>query len=210
MDITNPKDGQKVSGEISVEGTATVKIGEVYEVQVRVDSGMWKTANGTESWNYLINTSKLNNGDHSISVRVWDGETHSTPETLKIEVDNKKEKPEDKPFEILGFDGTLCILIGVILLVVVFAIIMLTRKTGAEGPPPGAARRRREEEDHHERDRRRDRYEDRDRPRRPRPRESEPEYEEEYEDDYEEDRYDDDYGEEPYDDDYEREYDNGY
>jgi hypothetical protein len=208
LDITNPKDGQKVSGEISVEGTATVKIGEVYEVQVRVDSSMWKTANGTGSWNYLINTSKLNNGDHTISVRVWDGDTYSTPETLKVEVENKEEKPEDKPFEILGFDGTLCILIGVILLVVVFAIIMLTRKTGAEGPPPGADRRRSEEDERYDRDRRRDRDDDRDRPRRPRPREREPEYEEEgYEDDYEEDRYDDDYGEEPYDDDYDREYD---
>jgi hypothetical protein len=224
--ISRPKDGEKVSGEITVEGTASVAVGELFEVQVRVDNGMWNTAVGLGSWSYGLNTTKLNNGKHTIGTRAWDGNVYSDVVSVEIEVDNKEIEPERKPLKILGLDAAMFFLLLMVLLMVVIGIIMVLRRP-SHLPPPPTGRRRREDDGPYGRARNRQAREPRMARARARPYREDDRYSNENKDDHyqdHEDGYDDDhhhddraydqdnhYGpDDGYDEGYEEEYDNGY
>jgi hypothetical protein len=88
VEITNPEEGQTVSGIINIFGTAADSDGEVELVEVKIDEEAWKTATGTESWSIEWNTSNYTNGNHSIYARSYDGTNYSKIDIVNVTVEN--------------------------------------------------------------------------------------------------------------------------
>ncbi|PIV69922.1 MAG: hypothetical protein COS08_02950 [Euryarchaeota archaeon CG01_land_8_20_14_3_00_38_12] len=124
--ISTPSDGSTVKGKITIAGAANDPDGIVVGVEVKVDNGIWMGADGTWSWSYSWDTTKVKNGEHTISVRAYDGYNYSTVETVSVNVNNKKETPNGF---IPGFEATAIIMmIGICILLLKHQKIKLRRK----------------------------------------------------------------------------------
>lgn len=67
--ITSPSDLEEVSGIVNIKGTAN----ENYDkVEYRVDLDEWKVANGIKNWNFYLDTSNLEKGQHIVYVKAND------------------------------------------------------------------------------------------------------------------------------------------
>jgi len=66
----------------------------IQKVEVRVDDGSWKQAQGTNAWSYLLNTFDLPNGPHVIRARSYDGSRYSQYDIVTIVVNNT---PDEEP-----------------------------------------------------------------------------------------------------------------
>lgn len=86
--ITEPLDGNKVGGTVKVRGYSSIVLGAVARVEVSVDSGRWKSAQGSTDWLYQLDTTGLSNGRHTVNARAFDGANYSAGTTVSIEVDN--------------------------------------------------------------------------------------------------------------------------
>ena len=94
--ITSPSENAVVDGTITIDGTASDSDGAIQKVQVRIDSGSWITASGTTSWSYTWDTTTVNNGDHTIYARSYDGKDYSNIESTDVTVNNKEyTSPDD-------------------------------------------------------------------------------------------------------------------
>jgi hypothetical protein len=89
--IISPASGAVLSGELTIQGTASdPDPGDVItSVKVRIDSGDWATATGTASWTYRWNTSTGSAGQHVIRARCSDGTLDSAEVSRTVTV----EKP---------------------------------------------------------------------------------------------------------------------
>ncbi|HEX2021763.1 MAG TPA: S8 family serine peptidase, partial [Candidatus Thermoplasmatota archaeon] len=85
--IAFPWNGATVSGVLLVRGDATDDDG-VESVEVRVDGGEWRPANGTASWQRLVDTRLLADGVHDLEARAFDGERHSRVALAQVLVAN--------------------------------------------------------------------------------------------------------------------------
>lgn len=94
VSVTSPSGVQTVSGIITIAGNASDVDGDVQTVEIKIDNGDWITASGTTSWSYTWDTTKVSDGEHTISVRAYDGYDYSTIETVTVNVDNEKETPK--------------------------------------------------------------------------------------------------------------------
>jgi hypothetical protein len=87
--ITSPAAGAVLTGEVSIQGTATDPdpADAIAHVKVRIDSGDWATATGTTSWTYRWNTSSQSSGQHVIRARCSDGtlESGEVSRTVTVE-----------------------------------------------------------------------------------------------------------------------------
>ncbi len=92
--IRSPGDNAVVSGQISVKGIAWDADGNdsVTKVEIRIDSSIWHVASGTNSWSYIIDTTKLSNGIHKIEARSYDGNLYSSIDSINIDVENRVTK----------------------------------------------------------------------------------------------------------------------
>ena len=90
VSLTGPAPGQTVKGQLTVTGTATKGTRAVTSVQFRVDSGQWTDASGTQSWSFTVDTTKLQNGAHTIEVRASDGTMDSDIASRSVTVNNQK------------------------------------------------------------------------------------------------------------------------
>jgi hypothetical protein len=88
IEITNPKEGESVFGEVTITGTSDDTDGNVEHVEVRINNENWNTASGTNSWTYEWDTTEYSDGDHSIYSRSYDGEDYSTIYQVNVTVDN--------------------------------------------------------------------------------------------------------------------------
>jgi len=88
VEIISPTEGAKISGTISVIGTASDAV-SLSVVQVSTDSGSYSNASGTNNWSFSLNTTSLANGVHTISARATDiaGVT-STSSPITVTVTN--------------------------------------------------------------------------------------------------------------------------
>jgi hypothetical protein len=89
--IVSPAAGAVLTGEVTVQGTATDSDpGDVITaVRVRIDSSDWASAAGTSSWTYKWNTSLGGSGQHVIRARCSDGTLESAEVSRTVTV----EKP---------------------------------------------------------------------------------------------------------------------
>jgi hypothetical protein len=91
--ITTPAEGAVVSGFMFIEGTGT-DVGADGEVEVRIDSGDWRKADGTTAWRIAWDTEAELDGEHTISARGTDGSGRSGGvRTVNVTVDNAPNSP---------------------------------------------------------------------------------------------------------------------
>jgi len=86
--ISHPMSLDIVSGTIKISGTASDSDGVIKNVEIKIDSGSWIIASGTNSWSYEWDTTNLINGNHIISARSYDDSEYSLTEKIIIIVQN--------------------------------------------------------------------------------------------------------------------------
>ncbi len=125
--ISNPKSGEIISGNVEIIGNASDPDGTIQRVEIKIDEGNWIWVTGTTSWSYNLVTTELSNGQHTIYVRSYDGMNYSSEISINVEVDNpKEEEPED-----LWWLWLLIALIIILLLIVAF-LALRKKKTVEE------------------------------------------------------------------------------
>lgn len=90
VDITSPSDGETVSGEVTVTGTADAPSSTLEHVEVRIDDGDWQTATGTTDWAFDWDTVAVTDGTHTIRARAYDGILYSDVASVQVTVDNPR------------------------------------------------------------------------------------------------------------------------
>jgi len=96
VDITKPENGAKVSGTVKIWAKAWDPDGndEIESVFVRIDEGSWikmtKDPEGGEYtwWYYNWDSTKVEDGEHHITVYAWDGTDDSEKDKIYVIVDN--------------------------------------------------------------------------------------------------------------------------
>lgn len=110
INITSPYKDKVVSGIINISGKAYTIGGNIKKVEIKIDDEEWQVANGTTNWYFILDTSSLKNGEHSIYVRAYDGENYSHIVSTRMDVKNKIGKGTPG-FEIIAMVGATLIVI---------------------------------------------------------------------------------------------------
>jgi hypothetical protein len=74
--ITGHVEGKLFKDKVKFEGTASDDIA-VVAVEIRIDSGDWIDLGALAAWTYKAPSKDMEEGNHSLEVRVWDGEKYS-------------------------------------------------------------------------------------------------------------------------------------
>jgi serine protease AprX len=91
--ITTPTEGATVSGFVWIEGTGTY-VGADGKVEVRIDGGDWREADGTTAWRISWDTEFETAGEHTISARGTDAFGFAGGvRTVNVTVDNSPNSP---------------------------------------------------------------------------------------------------------------------
>jgi hypothetical protein len=88
VEFLSPAGGQKLSGRFTVSGRCASGSLNITAVQVRFDNGPWKDAQGLESWQLAVDTTKLKDGHHTLQARAFDGMDYSEPVNRTVLVAN--------------------------------------------------------------------------------------------------------------------------
>jgi len=84
-----PHEGENVSGQILIEGTASVDGGEIEKVEISLGGGPWMKVAGTESWRFVWDTIYVPDGPCFLTVRSFDGDRYSDNATVNITIWNE-------------------------------------------------------------------------------------------------------------------------
>lgn len=90
--ITLPSSGATVTGAMSVTGTASDDVG-VARVEIRVDSGSFRVADGVADWAYLLDSTSYADGNHTVAARATDASGNLSTTTEVINVQNAVAPP---------------------------------------------------------------------------------------------------------------------
>ena len=108
--ITSPENGAELKGTVTIKGTASDPDGTVERVDILVD-GEWFLATSTTSWEFELDTTRLENWDYVLKVLAFDGTDYSEDAILNITVANEKEDDGDGTgFEVLLVAGVVVVL----------------------------------------------------------------------------------------------------
>jgi len=90
VDITHPRNGDILSGIVTITGTASdVDLGDNVEwVEVRIDDTNWVTADGTTTWSRDFYSTGVKDDSHTIYARSYDGTDYSQIVSITVIVDN--------------------------------------------------------------------------------------------------------------------------
>jgi len=102
--VVSFQDRSSSGGNVTIQGTASDNVG-VLRVEYNVSGTPgWHLANGTMNWSLELNLTGLEDGEHTIRLRAFDGKHYSTEKelTVKTGTDNK-EDDGDGGF-LLGFE----------------------------------------------------------------------------------------------------------
>lgn len=116
--IAQPENGSTVNGTIVITGIAQDEDGNetLQKVEVRVDGGTWQEVNGTVNLSFLLDTKELENGNHTLSVRAYDGKDYSDIVSITIDVQNEKGGGGGIPgFEMMFLVGAMALMSGVLM-----------------------------------------------------------------------------------------------
>ena len=127
--ITFPHEGQSLRGKVRLNGTVTGGTFPLSKTQIRIDGKEWQDSAGLESWNLMLDTTKLKNGKHMLEVQAIDVSSYSGSAQLNFTVAN----PEGQS------GGVLTVALGitiVVILAIAAGIVLLARKRKAGREPP--------------------------------------------------------------------------
>jgi hypothetical protein len=127
--ITYPANGSKIGGMVSVKGTAANGSSPLILIQVRIDGANWKNAVGLKNWTVAVDMGKMNNGNHKIEARAFDGNLYSDTASVTFSVYN--------PEPLVSVEGALGWIIIIIVLVAIGVIFVAIHQSQRKGPPKG-------------------------------------------------------------------------
>ena len=87
--ISFPKSWSILKGKVKISGKIVNFAGKDIQISIRIDNGSWISLNGLE-WNYLWDTTNVDNGMHTIYVKVWENKRYSNIQSIRVIVNNKK------------------------------------------------------------------------------------------------------------------------
>ena len=90
LTIVTPRPNALISGQVPISGTASFEMGGIASVEMALDGGGWRPAEGTTTWSTVLDTTILEDGIHSIVVKVTaddEAGTHKVASVL-VEVRN--------------------------------------------------------------------------------------------------------------------------
>ncbi len=95
--ITEPLNEDTVSGNVTIQGIAVDKDGNetIEVVEISINDEEWIAVMGTSSWGYSWNTTQLENGSYTISVRCYDGTLYSDILNITVIVKNEENTEDD-------------------------------------------------------------------------------------------------------------------
>lgn len=84
--IINPEEDQVLSGLLVITGIATDKY-QIDSVSIIIDGGSPVKLDGTNNWYYLLDTTKISEGEHTVTILAKDqfGNTSQTPVTFTVD-----------------------------------------------------------------------------------------------------------------------------
>jgi len=85
--ITYPPASEQLNGTKTLRGN-TDSIVPIQRVDIKIDNGPWQEATGTTNWTYLWNTKEVENGNHILYARAYDGNIFSPIASVMTEVYN--------------------------------------------------------------------------------------------------------------------------
>jgi len=96
ISILSPQNNDVVEGSVVIEGNASDQNGNgsIERVEVSIDDDEWKRANGAKTWNYTWNTMYVENGDHNLRFRAYDGDDFSDIQEIILDLQNENYIPE--------------------------------------------------------------------------------------------------------------------
>jgi len=88
--VTSPSNHSTATGTVTIEGTAADADGSdsIVSVQVSVGDGAWQNITGTTFWSFRWDSTAVENGEHSLRFRAFDGANHSDEAVLVLDVQN--------------------------------------------------------------------------------------------------------------------------
>lgn len=127
--ITTPVEGEVHRSDLAISGTTTDDL-EVVRVDVRIASGDWVPAEGTEEWSYDLDLETYDEGDLTIFVRAFDGTQYSETEevTFVVEHDVFEDPPSTSAWWLLA--------LGIVFVVIVAAVLYIGRSYQGRPRPP--------------------------------------------------------------------------
>jgi len=98
IDIDTPPTTGTHEGDVEVSGTAWDADG-LTDVEIRIDGGAWFACSGTDDWSYMLDTSTMAYGQHSVEARANNGDHYSKVRTSTFWTDQRPTvfvvNPED-------------------------------------------------------------------------------------------------------------------
>lgn len=96
VSVTAPANGATVSGSLKITGAASDNVG-VASVQLSIDGGAYAPATGMTAWSFALDTTKLTNASHTVTVKALDAAGNSGATTLTLIVGNQVAPPPPPP-----------------------------------------------------------------------------------------------------------------
>ncbi|MCK4614708.1 MAG: hypothetical protein KAU14_07885, partial [Thermoplasmata archaeon] len=93
--VTSPDNNSEVSGTVTVSGNASDVDGNetIQSVEISIDGGDWQIITGTDSWNFQWDTTFVENGEHNLKFRAFDGTDFSEIVEISLNVQNPENIP---------------------------------------------------------------------------------------------------------------------
>ncbi len=126
--IKTPKSNEHVKGKIRIEGTATDLDGQIENVEVKIGSDRWYTAQGTENWTLYWDTTTKKDQQYPIYVRASDGTDYSVQRTITVVVDNGIEDDAERASVEAFIDFLPIVILIIIVIVVLITVLMVVRR----------------------------------------------------------------------------------
>lgn len=113
----------EASGTITIQGTASDIDGKIEKIEIKIDEGRWEEVEASKFWIYELDTTRLSDGGHVITIRITDDEGESEIRTVIIDVNNPEES-QNWVF-LLG-------IIFTIIIVIIIISVLATRKSSSK------------------------------------------------------------------------------
>jgi len=98
-----PHNTSVVSGRVTLVGSAVDNDGTVERVEISIDGGEWTNVSGTAVWNYVWDSTRVDNGEHELRFRAFDGEDHSGVQVWSVVTGNSDEDEKETSQDPLGY-----------------------------------------------------------------------------------------------------------
>lgn len=127
--IQSPKDDdvidRSVSNEFTIQGTAFDAQDDVALIEIKIDDEGWIPVGASGQWYHKLSFSGLENGNHTIYARSFDGDDYSVEDSVKFSILGEREQVEELPLFIIPLLVMIAVIVGL------FALFALRKRNKA-------------------------------------------------------------------------------